>query len=99
MRKRLDVAGFGRRLREARGKAGLSQRELATRTGLTQSTLSMYENAVRVPDVISFALLCDTLVVDANDMLGRELVHMQVHLEGETSWKTPADSKRFYVST
>jgi transcriptional regulator with XRE-family HTH domain len=38
-------------LREARGRAGLSLRELAGLAGTSHSTLSAYENGAKVPSV------------------------------------------------
>ena len=38
-------------VREARRKAGLTQRELATRAGTSQSAVARYERARSVPDI------------------------------------------------
>jgi transcriptional regulator with XRE-family HTH domain len=67
-------------LREARTRAGLTLRELASRAGTSHSTLSAYENGAKVPSVdtierilraAGFALDLE-LVPRANDR-GREL--------------------------
>jgi transcriptional regulator with XRE-family HTH domain len=36
-------------IRQARERAGLTQQELATRAGVPQSTVSVYERGIRVP--------------------------------------------------
>jgi len=41
-----DLPGLGRRLRQAREAAGLSQAELAERTGLAQAQLSAIETGM-----------------------------------------------------
>src|SRR3712207_3507746 len=46
-----------RTLREARRSAGLSQAELATRTGTSQATISAYENGRKQPWVETFGRL------------------------------------------
>jgi transcriptional regulator with XRE-family HTH domain len=36
-------------IREARERAGLTQQDLATRAGVPQSTVSVYERGIRIP--------------------------------------------------
>jgi transcriptional regulator with XRE-family HTH domain len=48
---------FGRELRTARSVAGLSQRELAKRSGLSQAAISRFESALASPDLRSIARL------------------------------------------
>jgi uncharacterized protein len=49
----------GALLREARKRAGLSQVELATRAGVTQSVISAYESGHRQPSIPALAALVD----------------------------------------
>jgi uncharacterized protein len=55
-------------LRRARRSAGLTQRELATRAGVTQSVISAYESGARQPALPTLAALVEAtgadLVVD-----------------------------------
>lgn len=46
-----DLAGIGDRLREERQKAGISQRELARRLGLSASMISQLESGLSKPSV------------------------------------------------
>lgn len=54
---RVDSTRAGTLLRQARTTAGLSQAELASRAGLTQSVISVYEVGRRQPSVPTLAAL------------------------------------------
>jgi transcriptional regulator with XRE-family HTH domain len=47
-------------LREARERAGLTQQQLAERSGIAQSTISAYESGKRVPGVDALTKLLDS---------------------------------------
>lgn len=53
----VDATTAGSLLRQARTAAGLSQAELASRAGLTQSVVSVYESGRRQPAVPTLAAL------------------------------------------
>jgi transcriptional regulator with XRE-family HTH domain len=53
-----------------RKRANLSQAELASRTGLTRSAISMYETGKRQPDLETFEILADFYNVDMNTLTG-----------------------------
>ena len=58
--------GIGKRLKEARERKGLTQRELAKIVGVTGSAITNYENEVSHPkEQIMYALI-DALGVDPN---------------------------------
>lgn len=58
--------GIGRRIKEARERAGLTQEELAKRVGVTGSAITNYEKETSHPkEAIMYALI-DELGVDAN---------------------------------
>lgn len=59
-----ETAEAGALLRRARGKAGLSQAELAARAGVTQSVISAYESGHRQPAVPTLAALIDAAGFD-----------------------------------
>jgi len=58
-------------LLEARAKAGLTQKELATKLGRPQSFVSKTENAERRLDVIEFIDLCRGLDANPHELLIR----------------------------
>lgn len=58
-----DAELFAKRLRMARGKAGLTQAELARRSGLHSLTITAYESGRTVPREMHFARLVEELGV------------------------------------
>jgi transcriptional regulator with XRE-family HTH domain len=63
---------FGKRLRRARKRAGLTQEELAHRAGCDQTLISFYETGRHAPRLETFAALCQVLGVSADHLLGLE---------------------------
>ena len=51
-------------LREARERAGLTQKQLAERSGIAQSTISAYESGAREPGVEALRKLLDAAGFD-----------------------------------
>ena len=64
-------AVFPARLRSAREYRGLTQGELATRSGLQPSAISHFETGTRKPSFDNLHLLADTLDVTIDYLLGR----------------------------
>lgn len=62
---------FSERLRKAREYRGLTQGELAERTGLQPSAVSHFETGVRKPSFDNLRLLADKLDVTTDYLLGR----------------------------
>lgn len=62
---------LGRRIRTWRVRRQLSQASLAERTGVTQSTLSNYENGKRGLSVWVLMKIAEELEVDLEDLAGR----------------------------
>lgn len=58
--------GIGRRIKEAREKMGLTQRELANLIGVTGGAIANYENETSHPKENVMYALIDALEVDAN---------------------------------
>jgi transcriptional regulator with XRE-family HTH domain len=50
-------------LKEIRRKAGLTQAQVAERTGLAEATVNRYENEKRYPDVLTALRIADVLKV------------------------------------
>jgi len=64
-------AMFQERLRTAREYRGLSQGELAKRSGLQPSAISHFETGTRKPSFDNLRLLADTLDITTDYLLGR----------------------------
>ena len=62
---------FARRLREVREQRGLSQSDVAERTGLLQAAVSHFETGRRTPSLENLIRLVDALNVSADVLLGR----------------------------
>lgn len=60
----------GRRIREARVKAGLSQPELAASLGVSQSLLSRWERGAKQQSVATLSRIADALNRSVHDLLG-----------------------------
>jgi len=65
---------FADRLRATRKARGLSQADLAERTGLQPSAVSHFEMGRRVPSSSNLRKLADALSVTTDFLLGREQV-------------------------
>lgn len=59
-----------KRLREAIQYSPLSQREIAKRLGVDQSTVSKYFRGNILPSLDTFANLCEILDVSTDEVLG-----------------------------
>ena len=63
-------SSFGRRLRDARVAAGLSQAGLETRSGIPKARLSRYENGHVLPSIATLGRLAMALDVSEASLLG-----------------------------
>lgn len=59
----------GRRMREARGRADLSQAALAARLNVTQTAVSYWEAGRRLPGLDDLLMVADALRVDVGELL------------------------------
>ena len=62
---------FGKRLASLRENKKLTQIELAEKTSISRSRLSLYETDKREPDIDTIRLLADFFGVSTDDLLGR----------------------------
>jgi transcriptional regulator with XRE-family HTH domain len=65
-RRRVDI-GFGRRLRELREAAGLTQTELADKVGMVYQAIAKYERAATEPSWSVVVRLADAMSVSTDD--------------------------------
>lgn len=56
------------KLKEIRLLRGMTQRELAEKLGIEQSTISLYETGERIPNAAMAAKIASTLGVSFNDI-------------------------------
>jgi transcriptional regulator with XRE-family HTH domain len=61
------ASGFGRRLRELRRRAGLTQAQLAERAGRTRQHVSLLERGLRRPEALTVVLLSRALASTARE--------------------------------
>ncbi len=64
----------GKRLKEARKNANLTQVELANMLGIKAAEISQYESDKRTPRWPVFRKMLDILDITADEVLGREIV-------------------------
>ena len=64
------MATFATRLKELRGKSGLSQPQLAKEIGVTKQTISLWERGPRRPDFQTMESLADYFNVQLSYLIG-----------------------------
>ena len=67
---RVDIEKIGVRRRELRREMAITQNMLADVLGVTQDSISLWENCKRVPDTQYVVLLCKFFNVTADYILG-----------------------------
>jgi transcriptional regulator with XRE-family HTH domain len=72
-----DARTFGRRLRETRLKAGLSQSDLEEISGIPKARLSRYENGHVAPSIQTLARLAKALGVSEASLLDEQRAVME----------------------
>lgn len=58
-----------KRLSEALTESGLTQKEIASKIKITQSSIAHYKKGDKMPALDTFANLCIALDLDANEIL------------------------------
>lgn len=91
------MSRLSEKLTALRKREGISQQELAERTGLTRSAIGMYEIGKREPDLETLTQLADYYQVDMDTLTGRrEVPHealREVLSEGGMHLLMDADAK------
>jgi transcriptional regulator with XRE-family HTH domain len=62
---------FGHALREARQVKGISQENLATRSGLDRSFISLVERGIQSPNIVVLLKVAEVLGVSAADLIAK----------------------------
>ena len=60
---------IGKRIRSFREQANLSQKELASRIGVSNARLSNWEQGLNRPDADTIPAICEALSISPNDLL------------------------------
>ncbi|MCH5148227.1 MAG: helix-turn-helix transcriptional regulator [Clostridiales bacterium] len=66
----ITISEIQKRLREAIKFSAISQKDIAAKLGINQSTVSKYMRLNKYPAIDTFANLCKILDVSADDILG-----------------------------
>ena len=66
----ITIEEIHKRLSEAIKTSNMTQKQIAEKVGISQSTVSKYLNANKYPAIDTFANLCEVLDVSADDILG-----------------------------
>lgn len=66
------MVDFGEQIRALRQNAGLTQQQLADKLGVTKSTVSYYEQAVRFPSTDVIVNLAEVFHITTDQLLGLE---------------------------
>ena len=69
----MDYKDLGLRVRECRKQRGMTQEELAAKTGISASFLGHVERGSRVASIDTLVALCNTLGVKADYLLAASL--------------------------
>jgi transcriptional regulator with XRE-family HTH domain len=75
---------FGARLRELRTAAGLTQRELAKRSGTSSAAISNFEAGNNAPSLGTLVRLADALECNTSDLLKDLDRRRRVHTESKS---------------
>ena len=75
---------IGKKLKNARMEAGLTQEKAAEETGVSRQTISNWENEKSYPDIISVIALSDLYSVSLDELLKGDQ-KMAEHLEESTN--------------
>ena len=65
----MDQRQIGKFIAELRNEKGMTQSELGERIGVTNKTVSRWENGNYMPDISVITMLCAVLGVSANELL------------------------------
>ncbi len=70
----MDLKKIGAFIAACRKRKGLTQMELAEKLGVTDRSVSNWENGVCLPDASLYRLLCDILQISINELFAGEYI-------------------------
>ena len=68
----MDQEKIGRFIAETRNQAGMTQKELAGKIGISDKTISKWECGKSMPDITYLETLCDSLAISMNELISGE---------------------------
>ncbi len=74
------MAKFSERLKALRAESGLSQAEFSKQTGITKSSVNMYERGEREPGLDRLEIIADFYNVDMDFLLGKSDIKNKTQL-------------------
>ncbi len=77
----MDQEKIGRFIAKCRKDKKLTQTELATKIGVSEKSISNWENGRNMPDLSLFKPLCDELDISINELLSGERLKKEVYQE------------------
>ncbi len=88
---------LGKRLKEYRSQAGMTQDELAEKLFVSRQTISSWENDKSYPDIHSLLMLGDVFGVSLDTLVKGDIEIMKEKIDGETIRSFKRDSNIFAV--
>ena len=88
---------LGKRLKEYRAQAGMTQDELAETLFVSRQTISSWENDKSYPDIHSLMMLGDVFGVSLDTLVKGDIEIMKEKIDGETIRSFKRDSNIFAV--
>ena len=64
---------YGKELKAHREKRNITQSELAQKTGIHQSTISLWEDNRRTPTIENCVVLADFYEITVDELIGRDI--------------------------
>ena len=77
----MDQGKIGKFILESRKKKKLTQAELADKLGVSEKSISNWENGRNMPDLSLFKPLCETLDISINELMSGEKVSDEEYQE------------------
>lgn len=95
---------IGRFISECRKQKGLTQAQLAEALGVSDKTISRWENGKTMPDLSFYEPLCETLDVQISELLyAKKMTDQEKAVQGEKSalniFKTKSQLQTFAILT
>lgn len=75
----MDQVKIGRFIQERRKEKNITQQELAEKLGVTDRSVSNWENGKNMPDVSLYKELCDELDISVNELISGEKLNDEQH--------------------